>query len=347
MNGPPVKEALKTTYANKWKKTIDVKYNQLLQKRVFEETEDLPEGKKAIGSKIVLKEKLNKEGRHSKFKACIVAQGFSQIPGVDYGKTFLSVAKCSLIQIFLTLAAVLDLEIHQIDVIRAYLEGSLDEDIYMKAPDGIGKKRYWKLLKALYGLKQAGRKWKEKLHGVLTKHGFEQIRSDDCIYVLRSGGKIILYILVYVDDIIIAGKDIEEIISFKNKISEDFDVTDLGKIHFILGIQVVRDCSDQYIYLNQSAYIDSILNRFEMTSCSPVSTPIATNHHLSRAQTPCNQFEQEEYERYARGTSYISLVGSLLYATQTRPDIQFAVGLTAQFAGNPGIPHLSACKRIL
>ena len=78
-----------------------------------------------------------------------------------------------------------------------------------------------------------------------------------------------------------------------------------------------------------------------------MSTPIATNHHLSQTQTPCNQFEQEEYERYARGIRYISLVGSLLYATQTRPNIQFAVGLTAQFMGNPGIPHLSACKRIL
>ena len=125
-----------------------------------------------------------------------------------------------------------------------------DEDVYMKAPTGIGKRKYWRLLKALYESKQAGRKWKERLHDVLTKHSSEQIQSNNCIYVLQSQGKIVLYILVYIDDIIIAGENIKEIISFKRKMSDDFNITDLDKIYFVLGIQVIPNCPNWYIYLN-------------------------------------------------------------------------------------------------
>ena len=192
----------------------------------------------------------------------------------------------------------LNLEIHQIDMIEAYLEGSLEEDLYMKAPAEIGKRKYWRLLKALYGLKQARRKWKEQLHNTLIEHSSEQIWSNDCIYILQSKGKIVLYILVHVNDIIIARENVEEIISFKSKMSDNFNVTDLGEIHFVLGIKVTWNCSDQYIYLNQASYIDSIQNQFEMMACSPVSTPIVTNHHLSQALTPCNQHEWEEYKKY-------------------------------------------------
>ena len=112
----------------------------------------------------------------------------------------------------------------------------------MKAPTGIGKRKYWRLLKALYESKQAGRKWKERLHDVLTKHSSEQIQSNNCIYVLQSKGKIVLFILIYIDNMIIVGKNVEEIVSFKNKISDDFDIIDLGKIHFVLVIQVAYDC---------------------------------------------------------------------------------------------------------
>ena len=347
INGPSMEEALKTTCADDWKNAIDSEYRQLVNKRVINEIDNLPEGKRAIGSKVVLKEKLDENGNHSKFKARIVAQGFSQIPGIDYDETFSSVAKFNTLRIFLTLAAIHDLEIHQIDVIGAYLEGNVDEEIYMRAPEGIGKKKYWRLLKAIYGLKQAGRNWKQRLHDTLIRLGFKQTCADDCLYILRNCGKITLIVLVYVDDMAIAGRNLLKIISFKKDLDKEFDITDLGDIQYILGLKVRRDRSKRIIYLSQSSYIESILNRFQMSSCTPVSTPMTTNHNLTSVSLPENHDEKEEYAQYAKGINYLSLVGSLLYATQTRPDIQFSVNLTAQFSANPSIAHLAACKRIL
>lgn len=142
VSGPTLEDALKSTNADEWQQAIMNEYNQLVNKGVFEEVDYLPLGKKAVGSKVVLKEKFDENSNHAKYKAHIVAQGFSQVPGVDFNETFSSVAKFTTLHMFLTLAATLDLEIHQIDVIGAYLEGELDKDIYMKAPSGIGNHKY-------------------------------------------------------------------------------------------------------------------------------------------------------------------------------------------------------------
>lgn len=126
-----------------------------------------------------------------------------------------------------------------------------------------------------------------------------------------------------------------------------FKITDLGEIHYILGLQIKCNCKNHFLYLNQSFYIDSILEQFGMGSCHPVSTSLVTNHNLSLLQCPKTKDEQEEYNQYSEEINYLSLIGSLLYATQTRPDIQFAVNLLTQFSNNLGIPHLAACKQIL
>jgi len=137
----------------------------------------------------VFKEKLDGYGKHVKFKSRIVAQGFLQVPDLDFTETFSSVAKFTTLQIFLALTAFLNPELHQVDVVGAYLQGDLDEEIYMKVPDGLAKKygsdrKFWKLRKALYGLKQAGQQWKKHLHQVMTKLGFTRAMADDCLYVL-------------------------------------------------------------------------------------------------------------------------------------------------------------------
>ena len=131
IDSPSFENALDSSNADQWKKAINNKYEQLISKNIFEEVDILLEEKKAIGSKVVLKEKLDEQGNCLKFKACIVEQGFSQIPGINYNEMFLSVAKFTTLQIFLTLAAMLNVEIYQVDVVRVYLEGKLDEDIYM------------------------------------------------------------------------------------------------------------------------------------------------------------------------------------------------------------------------
>jgi hypothetical protein len=235
--GPSLDEALNSSNTQGWQKAINTEYKQLVNRGVIEDIKDLPEGKKAVGSKVVLKEKLDEFGNHAKFKARIVTQGFSQIPGIDFTETFSSVAKFTSLRIFLTLAAIHNWDIHQIDVVGAYLEGNLDEEIFMKVPKGVmSDGKYWKLKKVLYGLKQAGRKWKERLDEVLVKLGFEKTRSDDCLYILHEKGDIVLIILVYVDDMAVTGPRFDRIITFKHNLGNQFEITDLGELKYILGI---------------------------------------------------------------------------------------------------------------
>ena len=353
INGEPdsYKEMVKSPNKDGWIEAVEKEYQQLEDMGVFEWVKTLPDGKRPVGSRVVYRDKLDGQGNHVKYKARIVARGFSQVPGEDFTETFSSVAKFTTLRVFLSLAAFLDFDIHQIDIVAAYLQGDLDEEIYMEVPKEVlhlrNEGRFWRLKKALYGLKQAGRQWKKRLHEVLTGLGFVRAFADDCLYILRRDGKIVLMILVYVDDMAVAGPNFCKIISFKNDLTNDFDITDVGELEYMLGIRVVRDRPNRKIYLDQSAYINKIITRFGMHNSHPVSTPLAVNHGLSLAQCPTDSDGHKDYSEYAKGIQYLSLVGSLLFATQTRPDIQFAVGLVAQFSSNPGIAHLAAAKRIL
>ena len=166
----------------------------------------------------------------------------------------------------------------------------------------------------------------------MIKFGFICAFADDCLYIKRHEGNITLLILVYVDDIAIAGPDGYYIISFKSFLGKDFEITNLGELKHMLGVLVTRDCLRHLIYLNQLAYIQRTITCFGLENSTPSHTTEA---------------EKRAFEDYAGDIYYLSLVGSLLFATQTRPDIQFAVGLVAQFSNNPGIAHLEAEKRIL
>jgi len=148
-------------YSSEWKCAIEAEYTQLLKAGVFEWVNELPAGKKAVGSRIVFKKKLDEHSNRVKFKAYIVAKDFSQVPSKDFSETFSSVAKFTTLWVFLALVAYLDFKIHQVDIVAAYLQGDLDEEIYMTIPEGVSKfgsgGQYWRLYKVLYGLKQAGR----------------------------------------------------------------------------------------------------------------------------------------------------------------------------------------------
>jgi len=153
--------------------------------------------------------------------------------------------------------------------------------------------------------------------------------ANDCLYVLWEYNKIVLMVLIYVDDMAIAGKGIPGVVPFKQNLSKDFEIPDLGELKFILSILVTRDRSNCLIYLNQSAYITQVLVRFGMSDAKPVSTSLAVKHGLSTSQSLSSEIEQNEYSSFSGGIHYLSLVGSLLYATQTHPDIQFSVNLIA------------------
>jgi len=221
----------------------------------------------------------------------------------------------------------------------------------MEVPKGVEQfgsgEHYWRLQKALYGLKQAGRQWKKRLHEVSTNLGLTHSYANDCLYIKRERGEITLLVLVYVNDMAVSGPNSYEIISFKTSLSEDFDITDLGKLKLMLGILITRDHQKQLIYLNQSAYISQVFSCFGLQDTTPVVTPLTVKHSLLVTQSPQSKAKKQAYKNYAGNIHFLSLVGSLLFATQTQPDIQFAVSLVAQFGGNPGIAHLEAAKHIL
>jgi hypothetical protein len=203
------------------------------------------------------------------------------------------------------------------------------------------------LIKALYGLKQAGRQWKLKLDEAMRSLGFEKSQADDCLYILRENGVVVLLVLVYIDDMAAASKGIAKIAKFKVDIGKIFKITDLGELRHILGIQVERDRGARTITINQTAYIQDLLARHGMQDCAPVSTPLTVKDRLSNTQSPTTSDEKAAYAEYAKGLNYLECLGGVLYATQTRPDIQHAVGVCAQFGANPGKPHMEALKRVL
>jgi hypothetical protein len=221
------------------------KLAQLKKTGTYSWVPQVPQGRRVVGSRWVYKEKRDGEGDLAVYKARVVALGCSQVPGQDFNATFASVARLTTLRALFAIAAREDWELHQVDVKDAYLQGDLDEEVYMRVPEGFvepGKEGWlWKLEKALYGLKQAGRQWKIKLEGVLREMGFTKSAADDCLYVREENGEIEVVVLVYMDDMAVAGRKLENVEAFKKNLGERFEIKDLGELEYILGIQVTRN----------------------------------------------------------------------------------------------------------
>jgi hypothetical protein len=192
-----------------------------------------------------------------------------------------------------------------------------------------------------------GRQWKKKLDDTIAHLKFTKSAADECLYILYEKGKVILLVLIYVDNAAAASKDIHRIEWFKHSLQDFFPIKDLGELQHILRIQVTCNHQARTITLNQTAYIQNILIRFGMQDSAPVLTPFTVSCHLSQQQSPTTSEERMAYEEYANGFKYIEGIGAILYATQTRPNIQHAVGVLAKFGACPGKPHLEAFKRVL
>jgi len=247
-----------------WKKAINEELETLRQAGTWELTEAPPDAN-IVGSKWVFCMKKDAAGNVIQYKARLVAQGFSQVLGVDYFNTFAPVAKLAAIQSVLAMAAAEDLELHQIDIKGAYLNGELTgrEVIFMQQPPGYHApglvKLVCRLQKTLYGLKQSGWHWYQKLVEIMLTHlGFAHCDVDQAIFFQREGQAIII-VLVHVDDCTIAVTSITLIADFKARISEYVDITDLGELHWLLGIKIKSDQECCTIHLSQCSYIDSIL----------------------------------------------------------------------------------------
>ena len=308
---------------------------------------ELSDGFKTIGCKWVYKTKRDSNGKPERRKSRLVAKGFTQKDGIDYKETFSPVSKKDSLRIVLALVAHYDLELHQMDVKTAFLNGDLEEEVYMDQPEGFvvtGKENLvCKLRKSIYGLKQASRQWYIKFNDTITSYGFVEIIVDRCIYIKISGSKFVILFL-YVDDILLVANDMSMLHDVKKYLSKNFEMKDMGEASYVIGIEIFRDRSQGLLSLSQEGYINKILKRYKMEKCSAGITPIQKGDKFSKMQCPKNELERKEMERIP----YASVVGSLNYVqTCTRPDINFAVGMLGRYQSNPGMDHWKAAKKVL
>ena len=340
------KEAMASPEAAKWKEAMESEIQSMYDNQVWNLVDHTP-GRKTVGCKWIFKKKTDMDGNVHTFKARLVAKGFTQTQGIDYDETFSPVAKIKSIRILLAIAAFYDYEIWQMDVKTAFLNGKLDEDVYMAQPEGFIHSKYpnkvCKIERSIYGLKQASRSWNICFHEKIKEFGFSRSEYESCVYYKASGSNV-TFLVLYVDDILIIGNNIPMLQSVKDWLGKCFAMKDLGNAAYILGIRIYRDRTKRLIGLSQSTYLDKILKRFNMANSSKGFMPMANGTRLSKNQSPSNEKELERMSRIP----YASAIGSIMYAmTCTRPDVSFALSMVSRYQSNPGEAHWAAVKNIL
>ncbi|GJV23341.1 ribonuclease H-like domain-containing protein [Tanacetum coccineum] len=303
-------EASKYSY---WTDAMNQEIDALLRNCIWELVE-LPEGRKAIGS-------------------------FGQKEGIDYEETFSPVVKMVSVRCLLNVVVFMSRHVFQLDVNNAFLYGDLDEVVYMKPLEGYfpSDNKVCRLKRSLYGLKQAPRQWNAKLTSTLIENGFSQSKSDYSLYTKSDKG-VFLALLVYMDDIIITGNNVSEIEKFKVFLKSKFMIKDLGKLKYFLGIEIVD--TEKGICLNQRKYTLDLLSDYGMLACKPAKTPLPSKLVISNEAT-------EKDPVLDNITDYQKLMSKLIYLTNTRPDISYAVHCLSQFMHSPLKSHIKTAFQIL
>ena len=338
-------EAVQVSESAKWKVAMQEEMDSLHSNGTWQLSQ-LPAGKQALHNKWVFRLKQESDGK-KRYKARLVVKGFQQKEGIDFGEIFSPVVKHSTIRMVLNIVAAENLFLEQLDVKTAFLHGDLDEEIYMKQPVGFivkGKeKMVCRLKKSLYGLKQAPRQWYKKFDGFMLQSGYHRCNADHCCYFKRFEASYII-LLLYVDDMLVAGSCFQEINRLKQQLATVFAMKDLGAARQILGMRISRDMAQRTLRLSQAEYIERVLRRFNMQSAKAVGTPLGSHFRLSQGQSPKGDAEID----YMAKVPYASAIGSLMYAAVcTRPDISHAVGVVSRFASNPGKEHWEAVKWVM
>ncbi|KAJ9696926.1 hypothetical protein PVL29_008922 [Vitis rotundifolia] len=322
-------EAIHCPQFTSWKEVMDDEMNSMYMNGVWDLIE-LPHGCKPVGCKWVFKTKRDSSGQIKRYKAKLVVKGYSQREGIDFKETFSPVSTKDSFRVIMAIVAHFDLKLHQMDVKTAFLNGDLDEDVYIEQPIGfaeVGKEDLWYL----------------KFDSIITQNGFKDNTVDRCIY-LRVSGSSYIFLVLYVDDILFASNDSDLLFETKHMLSTHFDMKDLGEASYVLGIKILRDRANGVLKLSQRTYIEKILKRFNMHNCSSTRAPIVKGDKFSKAQCPQNDDEREEM----RTIPYSFLVGNLMYAQVcTRPDIAFVVGMLGRYLSNPRSQHWKAAKKVL
>ncbi|GLB38104.1 putative reverse transcriptase (RNA-dependent DNA polymerase) [Lyophyllum shimeji] len=322
-----------------WRKSMEAELDQLKRLGTFEVV-DLPPDRAPIKSKWVWRVKRDGNGKFLKAKSRLVAKGFTQQPGVDYSETFAPVVRMDSLRLLLALAAAYKLKIHVVDIVGAYLNSTLQEEIYLAQPPGLGDgtKRVWRLLKTIYGLKQSGREWNKLLDSLFKSLGYVRLVSDQCIYI-RGTGESTVVIAVHVDDMTILALTDKLMQQVKHEISQRFGITDLGEANQIVGLHITRKPNGD-IKLSQESYLSKIIQKMGLDNANPVHTPMDINVRLQKhdAEDPVNLQLRHEYQ---------VAIGMLMWAAiATRPHIAFAIQHLSQFSQHPAHEHFTAVKRV-
>jgi len=322
-----------------WRQAMDDEFQALLTNKTWHLVPPRA-GLNVIDCKWVFKLKQKPDGSIDHYKARLVAKGFKQQYGVDYDDTFSPVVKPTTIRLLLSLAVSRGWPIRQIDIQNAFLHGLLHEDVYMKQPPGFVDSQHpdylCKLDKSLYGLKQAPRAWFSRLSSKLLQLGFTASKADVSLFIFNKAG-IQMYILIYVDDIIIVSSSSMATKRLLAQLQADFAVKDLGTLSYFLGIEVRH--TSHGLVLTQRKYIQDLLSRTNMLTSKGVSTPMVPSEKLLLDSG--DKLSPEDTTRYR------SVVGALQYLSLTRPDISFCVNRVCQFLSAPTTVHWAAVKRIL
>uniref|UniRef100_A0A2N9HT95 Reverse transcriptase Ty1/copia-type domain-containing protein n=1 Tax=Fagus sylvatica TaxID=28930 RepID=A0A2N9HT95_FAGSY len=300
------------TIANKnphWRHAMNLEFDALMKNGTWVLTSPSP-SQNLIGCKWVYRIKRHADGSIERYKARLVAKGFHQQPGIDYGETFSPVIKPTTVRTVLSIA-----------LSAGYSHPSFPNHVC-------------KLKKALYGLKQAPRAWFSRLSTRLVELGFHGSLSDTSLFIYKSS-IYTMFILTYVDDIIITSSSSSAIDNLLSSLQTDFAVKDLGSLHYFLGIEVIRNTAG--ILLSQKRYILDLLKRTHMLEAKPISSPMASSTSLSA----------HEGEPFPDQTLFRSTIGALQYLSLTRPDIAFTVNKLSQFMHKPTLLHWQSVKRLL
>ncbi|KFK44388.1 hypothetical protein AALP_AA1G251100, partial [Arabis alpina] len=322
----------------RWRKAMGLEYNAQLDNHSWDLVPPPPPQVTRVGCKWIFTKKYNSDGSLNRHKARLVAQGYNQRPGIDYAETFSPVIKSTTIRLVLGVAVGRSWPIKQLDVNNAFLQGTLTDEVYMNQPPGFIDRdkpdHVCRLRKAIYGLKQAPRAWYIELRNYLISVGFVNSVSDTSLFILQQG-KSIVYMLIYVDDILVTGNDNNLLQHTLDALASRFSVKDPEDLHYFLGIEARR--SSQGLHLSQRKYINDLLARTNMLLAKPVLTPMATSPKLSLYSGT----------HLSDPTEYRAILGSLQYLSFTRPDLCYAVNKLSQYMHSPTSDHWSALKRLL
>lgn len=333
-------EAINSPQAEQWKKSMEAEFDSLLLNKTWC-LEDLPPGRKPIRCKWVYTLKLKPDGSLDRYKSRLVAKGCSQVPGVDFKQTFSPTVKYDSIRIVLAIVAAQDMEMVQFDITTAFLNGALEEEIYMVQVPGFEEKatpkKVCRLLKSLYGLRQASRAWHHRLTEFLKTHKLVQTSADSCVYF--SAEPPYLIVTIFVDDGLVCCVDKHRIDAVLKSMVGVF-ITKVSDPETYVGIHIVRDRPKRLLYIDQKLYIHKLLETYGYSNCSTSATPADHNLHLQSASLG----ENEEPVTFP----FSEVVGSCQFAAlTTRPDISFATSNAATYKSKPTHAHCKAVGRIL